>query len=269
MRRAGLQIRSILGDLHLQPVFATDTPTEIGFVDLALFCTKAFSTEAAALQCKALAAANTTVLGLQNGVEAADQLGRVFGSAQVLAGATWISSSIEAPGIIRHISDSRRVVLGELDGRNSQRVNVITPKLAEAGIAAETSSNIHGVLWSKLMFIAAVAGFGSLTRLALGQYRSVPESRKLLRAMMQETAAVAAALGIRLGSDEVDNALQYLDQTRPEIRASMQLDVEAGRPSELDALIGVVVRKGRERGIPTPVTSAIYALLLPVELQAE
>ncbi len=268
IRMSGLLIKSILGDFRVQPAHATDQSSEIGLVELALFCTKAFSTENAARQHKALVGPDTTVLSLQNGVEGADQLGAIIGPQHVIAAATWLSSFIQSPGIIQHVSDSRRIVLGELHGRTSTRVRVIQAAFSEAGISAEISSNIMGVLWQKLILIAAVAGVGSLTRLPMAGYRAVPEARKLIIAMMHETADVAAATGIALDADTVDLALQYLDNTRPEVRASMQLDIEAGRPSELDALIGVILRTGRSHGVPTPVVSTIYSLLLPLELRA-
>lgn len=268
MRTGGLKIRSVLGDFRVQPIQATDQPDRIGDVDLVLFCTKTFAIEDAARQSKALVAPRTTVLGLQNGVEAAAQLGEILGSEHVLAAATWLSSAIEAPGVIRHASDSRRIVLGELDGANSERAGEIQSVFSKAGLVAEVSSNIQGVLWSKLVFISAVAGFGSLTRLPMDAYRGVPAARGLLVAEMQEVAAVATALGIRLEVDAVEKALEYIDAARPGIKASMQLDMEAGRPSELDAIIGVVVRKGRETGTSTPVASTLYALLLPIELSA-
>jgi 2-dehydropantoate 2-reductase len=148
---------------------------------------------AAARQCMPLVAANTAVLSLQNGISAADQLSRILGAEHVLAGATWLSSAVQAPGVIHHVSDSRRVVVGESDGGPSHPLREVVRILNEAGIAAESSSNIQGVLWLKLVFISAVAGFGSLTRAPVGAYRGVPEARQLLIALMDETAAVATS----------------------------------------------------------------------------
>ena len=268
IRENGLQVKSILGDLRVQPALATDQPSEIGPVDLALFCTKAFDTEAAARRSGALVGSDTTVLSLQNGVEATDQLAPILGLQHIIAGATWLSSYVEAPGVIRHVSDSRRIVLGELDGHNSARLHTVQHALSDAGVSAEISSNIRGVLWAKLVLISAVAGVGSLTHLPMSEYRSIAEVRNLITAMMRETSAVAASLGISLEADATAKALHYIDNARPGVKASMQLDFEAGRHTELDALIGVIVREGRAHGIATPIVSAIYALLLPLEIRA-
>jgi 2-dehydropantoate 2-reductase len=124
-------------------------------------------------------------------------------------------------------------------------------------------------LWTKFIFIAAISGVGSLTRLAIGEYREVPETRALLVSLMSEVEAVGRAEGIELDSDAVDQALAILDRAVPSVKASMQRDVEAGRQSELESMIGVLGRKGRELGVLTPAADAVYAALLPLELKAK
>jgi 2-dehydropantoate 2-reductase len=86
--------------------------------------------------------------------------------------------------------------------------------------------------------------------------------------MMRETSAVAAAHAIKLAPDVLQTWLAFMDNVGPTIKASMQLDVEAGRPSELESLLGVIGRKGRERGIPTPIADMLYGSLLPGDLKA-
>jgi 2-dehydropantoate 2-reductase len=86
---------------------------------------------------------------------------------------------------------------------------------------------------------------------------------------MRETEAVARGLGVRLSTDSVEKALAFMDSSGPNIKASMQLDVEAGRRTELESIVGFIGRKGRELGIPTPVADMLYAVLLPVELAAQ
>lgn len=264
----GLQVESPFGDFQIKPARATDDPAQVGMVDLVLFCTKTYSTDEAADQARPLVGPSTTVLSLQNGVDAAERIGSTLGSEHIIAGATWLSSIIAAPGVIRQLSDARRVVIGEPDGRITARVQAAYDAFNGTGVTAELSPNIMGVLWEKLVFIAAIAGFGSLTRLPVGAYRAVPETRTWVLRLMQETVAVAHSHGVKLEGDAAHKALAYLDNARPSIKASMQLDVEAGRPSELDSLIGVIGRKGRQRGVPTPVADMIYALLLPGETLA-
>jgi 2-dehydropantoate 2-reductase len=264
MREHGLHIQSLAGDISIQPVQATDRAADIGPVDVLIFCTKAFSTEAAAAQTVSIVTPDTTALSLENGVEGADQLGRILGMQHVLGAATWISSVLASPGVIRHLSEARRIVLGELDGSDSPRLRAVHRLFEQAGVVTESSSNILGVLWAKLAFISAVAGVGSLTRLPMAAYRDIPETRNLLIGIMHEAVSVAVARGIRLDSDVIASALTYIDHARPGVKPSMQLDVEAGRPFELDAQIGVIVRQGVEYGVPTPISSTIYSILLPL-----
>ena len=109
---------------------------------------------------------------------------------------------------------------------------------------------------------------GSLTRLPMGDYRSVPQARQLLTYIMQEVTALAHAQGVLLDPDVVQKSMDFIDNSAPHIKPSMQLDVEAGRRTELESMIGVIGRKGRELGIPTPAADFVYASLLPVELRA-
>jgi 2-dehydropantoate 2-reductase len=102
----------------------------------------------------------------------------------------------------------------------------------------------------------------------MGDYRSVPEARHLLSSIMQEVESLARAQGIALDDDVIAKTLEFTDNSGPHIKPSMQLDVESGHRTELDSMIGVIGRKGRELGVPTPVADFVYASLLPIELKA-
>lgn len=268
IQEKGLQIKSVFGDFSLKPGAATDKAADIGPVDLLLFCTKTYDTDQAASAARPLVGPNTSILSIQNGVDAAERIGLVLGREHMLAGATWISSAIEAPGIIRQASDFRRLAFGELDGSRSQRSKAIFEAFQKADITVELSDNILSVLWGKFVFIASVSALGSLTRLPVAAYRNVPETRALLAAIMREVEAVARASGIDLASDAVEKALAFIDNAGPNIKASMQLDVESGHRTELESMIGVIGRKGRELGVKTPVADFVYASLLPLELKS-
>lgn len=268
IRQAGLKIKSIHGDFEISPVRATDDPGEAGKVDLILFCVKTYNTEEAAQAILPAVGPQTVVMSLQNGIDAADRIGQVIGMEHMVGGVTWLSSAVEAPGMIRQISQFRRIVFGELAGGLSERIESLQKAFTNTGITVEVTEDIQKVLWTKLVFIAAVSSVGSLTRLPLGDYRSVPESRSLLSRIMTETESVARAQGVRLDEDIVEKWLDFIDTSVPQMKPSMQLDIETGHRTELDSMIGVVGRKGRELGIPTPTVDFAYAALLPLEIQA-
>ncbi len=268
IRRDGLQVKSILGDFTIAPAQATDRPAEIGTVDLALFCVKTYSTDEAARSIQPIIGPQTAVLSLQNGVDAVERVGAILGMEHILGGATWLSSAIESPGVVKQVSQFRRIVFGELDGRITPRAQAILEAFQPTGITVELSQEIQKILWTKFVFIAAASGFGGLTRLPMGEYRAVPETRALIIRLMKEVEAVGNANGANLDADVVEKSLAFIDASAPHIRASMQLDVAAGRQFELEAMIGVISRKGREAGIPTPTADAIYAFLLPINVRA-
>ncbi|MFZ5916754.1 MAG: 2-dehydropantoate 2-reductase [Chloroflexota bacterium] len=265
LRQKGLLVRSVHGDFTIAPAQATDTPAEIGLVDWVLVCVKTPDTEQAAQDIRPLVGPKTVVTSLQNGIDAGERLGAVLGLAHVIGGATWISAAVESPGVIRQFSQIRRVVLGEFDGPISARVRRLAEALGSAAATVEVTDDIRRVLWTKFVFIAAISGIGALTRLEMGDYRAVPETRAVMVALMREVEAVARASGVALAPDVIQQTLAVIDGFAADTRASMQRDVEAGRRSELESLIGVIGRRGRELGIATPVADVVYATLLPVE----
>jgi 2-dehydropantoate 2-reductase len=240
----------------------------VGPVDLILFCVKTYNTDDAAQAIRPAVGHRTVVMSLQNGVDAAERIGKVVGAEHVVGGVTWLSSAVQEPGVIKQISQFRRIVFGELGGGRSERIQSIFEVLNSTGVTVEISEDIQKVLWTKLVFITAVSSIGSLTRLPMGDYRAVPATRDLLSSIMQEVESVARAQGVNLDADVVQKWLEFIDNAAPGIRPSMQLDVEAGHRTELESMIGIVGRKGRELGLPTPVSDFVYASLLPVELKA-
>ncbi len=268
IQKNGLQIKSIHGDFSISPAKAVADPTEVGIVDFALVCVKTYDTESVAQTMLPLIGAQTTVLSLQNGIDAAERIGAVIGLDHVIGGATWISSAVEAPGIIKQMSQFRRIVVGELNGGISPRVEMFVEAFRPTGVTIEASDNIRKILWTKYTFISSASGLGSLTRLPIGEYRSIPETRAMILGLMKEVETVARALEVALDADVVEKSIKFMDDAAPHIKASMQLDVETGRRTELEAMIGALGRKGRETGVPTPIADFIYATLLPVELKA-
>ncbi len=264
----GLQVKSIFGDFHLKPAKAMDDPAQIGPVDLILICTKTYDIDDAVQKIKPIVGKETTVLSLQNGVDAVERIGKVIGADHIVAGATWISSAVEAPGVIKHVSDFRRIVIGELDGHTTPRIQAIYDAFKQTGVTIELSENILKILWTKFVFISSASGFGSLTRLPMAEFRTIPETRALIISLMREVEAVARAQGVALDANVVEQALGFMDNAGPHIKASMQLDVESGHRTEIESMIGVINRKGRKLGVPTPVADAIYALILPLDIKA-
>lgn len=269
IQEKGLQVKSVHGDFAVVPARASDNPAEVGPMDLIIVATKTYHTDEAAQAIKPMVGPDTVVVSLQNGVDAADRIGVVVGMEHLIGGATWLSAAIEAPGAIGQYSQFRRIALGEFNGRTTPRLQSVFDTLHATGATVEVSDNILKVLWTKFVFIASVSALGSLARVPYGGYVHIPQSRAVLMEALGEVAAVAAARGIALDADVVDKTLAFIDASAPSIKPSMQRDVEAGRVSELESMIGVVVRLGTEQGVPTPVMRFAYAMLMPGNLKAQ
>jgi 2-dehydropantoate 2-reductase len=222
----------------------------------------------AAQAIKPMIGRETVVVPLQNGIDAAEVIGGHVGAEHLVAGVTWLSAAIEAPGVVGQYSQFRRIVFGEIDGKMTARLKAIYEALQGTGITVEMSDNILRVLWTKFVFISSVSAIGSLARVSFGDYRNIPEARAVLTDAIEEVAAVARARGVRLEGDVVSKTLEFIDNSAPNIKPSMQRDVEAGRPSELESLIGIVARLGRQTRVPTPVMSLAYGMLKPGDLKA-
>lgn len=269
LRRDGLTVESVSGDFHVQPVQATDEVREIGSVDAVLVCVKAWQVSEAADALGPLLRAESFVVPLQNGVEAAGELGATVGADRVVHGLCRIMSFVAAPGRIRHTGIVPRVEFGERDGRPSARVTALLDAFAKTeGVSASVPPDIAVALWEKFLFIAPVSAVGAVTRMPAGTFRAVPETRALLETAMREVLSLGRARGVALRDDAVARTLAIVDALPAEGTASMQRDILEGRPSELDYQVGGVVRLAAEAGLDVPASRFLYASLLPAERRA-
>lgn len=269
IREAGLKVDSIDGDFVIHPAKVTDDPDSVGAVDVLLVAVKAWQMDVAIEQMKFLVGTSTVIIPLLNGVEAPEQLSAAFGSACVLGGLCRISSFVAGPGHIQHVGMKPYIAFGELDNARSERVNALQKIFAEIpDIVVDVPADIRVAMWEKFIFICAMSGVGAVTRQPVGVYREVPETRAMLYATLKEALAVGRKRGVSLAKNIADVILDKIDDLPDEMMASMQKDVMAGLPSELEAQNGAIVRMGRELGVRTPTHNIIYASLLPMELSS-
>ena len=265
----GLQVKSINGDFTVQPAKATDHPERVGPVDLILCCVKSWQVAEAASAMAAMVGPQTIVIPLQNGVEAHATLSQALGSERVLPGLCKLITMIAAPGRICHLGADPYLAFGEMDGRLSQRAKAVARAFSEAeGITVHLSRNIFAQLWRKFMLIAPWSGMGAVTRMPIGVFRSLPETRSMLVDSIREVYAVARSHGVEIEEKAIAETVDFIDRLPPEGTASMQRDIMEGRPSELEEQSGAVVRYGGKGGVPTPVNRFIYHSLLPLERRA-
>ena len=269
LRSEGLRIDSEENEsILIQPAEATDEPAAVGTVDVVVLGVKAWQVPEAARAMKPLIGSATSVLPLQNGVDAPAQLAEVLGEEHVLGGVAKILAKVDAPAQIRHIGLRPAISFGELDDRRSDRVLALKEILERAQIKADIPDNIQAAMWEKFMLICAASGVGAITRMPMGAIRTVPETRQMLEGVIEEIRTVALARQIPVADDAVDRVMEFFDSLPAESTSSMQRDILAGRPSELAAQNGAVVRLGEESGVDTPLNRFIFYSLIPAELEA-
>jgi 2-dehydropantoate 2-reductase len=269
MQQGGLHIVSPKGDVHLERVEASADPADIGPVELVLVATKTYQIAQAAEQMVPLLGDDTQVLSLLNGVEAPAQLAASLPRGRVLAGLTRIFSHIDGPGRIRHLGFDPYIGFGPASGAPADAAaERVLEAIRSAGVASDIAADIEVALWRKFQLVICPGGVGAVTRAPIGVVRSQPESRALLRAAVEEVQAVAVARGIAMPPSVNDEAMATIDTMPAQGIASMHRDLVEGRPSELDAWNGAVVRLGAEVGAATPVHGFIAGSLVLWERRA-
>ncbi len=262
LRSEGLRLESPLGDLHLQPLQATDDPAAVGPVGLLLVTVKTYQLDAAIAAMAPLLDAGTTVLPLLNGVDISERIAATIGPERVLVGLCGLSSAVAAPGVIRHVTPGEFVRLGEPDGSLTPRAEAIAALLQAAGINALATARIRREQWLKFLVLAPFAGVCSLTRHTKQAVWDDPDTRALLEAAVREVEALSRARGVDWGDDDpTTRTLERIAAMPPHMQPSMALDLQRGRPLELEAITGAVVRMGAETGVDVPVNRCIYAAL--------
>ena len=268
MLNNGLTIESIKGDFTVQPVTVTDDTSQVADVDVVLVCVKAWQVPKAGKAIIPLLGPDTSVVPLENGLEAPSQLSEILGHEHVLGGVCGIFSHIASLGHIRHSGAEPWIKFGELDNHTSTRAQSLLHAFQHAGVTVEIPADINLAMWQKFFFVSAFSGIGAVTRVPVGVFRSQPGTRQMLEGALRECYSIALAQGINLSSDSISHTMAAIDRYSPQNISSLQRDILAGHPSELEAQIGLVVRMGMMLNIPTPIYSFIYYSLLPQEILA-
>ena len=267
MLRDGLRVESINGDFSVYPIQATEDPEQVGTVDLVVIGVKAWQIPTVAARLGPMLGPQTLVLPLQNGLEAPAQLAEVLGPGSVLGGLCAIYSFITAPGCIRHIGIDPWVTFGAMQPDQKDRLPEIESALRQAAITVNIASDIRVPLWDKFL-VLRWGVVGAVCRVPAGVLRSLPQIRGMMDQAGREVLEVADTQGIALAADALQRSSALLDSLPAVATTSLQRDIMEGRPSELDAQAGALVRLGQQVGVATPLHAFIYHSLLPMEMQA-
>jgi 2-dehydropantoate 2-reductase len=262
IRTHGLRVRSAIEGESVVKVTAVDDLAGVAPVDVAFLSVKANDTEAVLERARPAMGPDTAVVSLQNGVQSAAIIERILGAGHAVGGAAYIFAVIDEPGVIAHRLLGR-IAFGELDGRRTPRAERVLGALTAAGIPVELSPDIRRVMWEKYLLICGQAGMTALARTPSSGLRAHEPTWTMYRALVEEVAAVGRAEGVALGPDAVANVMKAAELLAGTSYSSLHHDLVHGKPLELEALHGHLVRLGRRHGVPTPMAFAVYAALLP------
>jgi 2-dehydropantoate 2-reductase len=247
--------------IHLPKVKATDDPATIGKVDMVIFSVKLRDTESAGRQILPLIGPDTGIISLQNGVQKDDMLAPIVGREHLLGGAAYIGVSIARPGVIRKAGTMERLAFGEFDNKMSKRAQAFLDACKAGDVKADMPPDISLELWQKFVVIVTMSSITSAMRSTIGPIRANPNARQFALDLMKEVVAVGRAQGVALEPDFAEKRIGHVDGMSPDMRASMSLDLELGRPLELPWLAGAVVDLGAKKGVATPCCRAVRDIL--------
>jgi len=260
IRQRGLRIISLtLGEVLVPSLAATRLAAEASGVDLALVCVKAHQTAAILDDLATVVGPDTLVLALQNGVEADEFLAARFGTHRVPTAVVYVGSTVVEPGVVSHVANGL-ILLGAARSFDFRRLDALQQALSVTGLPVRVADDIRAEQWRKLIWNASFNPVSALVEQTPGDLLATPPLRALVTGLMREVIAVAQAQGIELNESEIDEQIGWT-QANPAIRTSMEVDRQRGRALETEALVGVVVRRGRDFGVPTPLSDQIYAQL--------
>lgn len=266
IQEKGLEVRTP-EQSFVARVNAAEDVGQFGSVDCALVAVKTYSLAEVAGPAKQLAQRGALVVPLLNGVDIAERLVELgVPQASVVGGLTTISAARVASGVFERRSNFQKVIIGEFPGSGAdpgrrRRIEAIVQAFKRAGVDAQVAEDIRVELWRKFAFITAMAAVCGLARAAVGAVRSAPLGPLLLERAIREVVTVAHAKGIRLADDETERILKFCESLPGGMKPSLLVDVEAGRPTEINELSGTVTRIGRVVGIETPIHDTALAAI--------
>ncbi len=267
MQANGLQIKSILGDFSVNPVRVTDKISELGSADFILLAMKAWQVREVAHDLKGVIREDATILPLQNGVMAFDEITQELGSIYSLKGLCRIFSKIETPGVISHLGFDPVIIFGEPDNKLTDRVKTLKEIFDKSGIKSRIAEDIESELWKKFINICA-SGLLAVTRATYGELREIKETRQMMYRLFEEIYALSQEMGICIESDFISRTMSFVDSFAYDATSSLTRDVWEGKPSEIEYQNGTVVRLAEQYSVHTPVNKFIYECILPMEKKA-
>lgn len=260
IKEQGLRLKDPSGELVVRPDRIVEDLGSAGAIDLLLCCTKSYDLESSIRALSASLTPDTIILPLLNGIDAAERIRSVQPGAKVLQGCIYIVSKRMAPGIVQQSGEFHSLHLGG-DGIAPREAEYLTGLFQRAGVNAVWEENIREKIWAKFSFISPLATYTSAHIVTIGEILGGGEHVNALEKLMLDLGALAQRLNVHLAGDFVEKNFAVMRQLPAAATSSMQADFANGRPTELETLTGVVVKKAAEHSIRLNAYPELYELL--------
>lgn len=255
LTREGARLADSSGRERAFPVRVTRDPRTVRGAKYAFVLVKSWQTERAALQLAECLADEGLAVTLQNGLGNDDILARALGRERVALGVTTTGATLLGPGLVRAGGE------GVVSLEAHPRVSVVEAALTGADFPVEIVADARSLVWGKLVVNAAINPLTALLRVPNGELLNRPSARVMMKALANETAAVASAQRVRLPFANPSEAAELVARKTAANHSSMFQDVRRGAPTEIDAICGAVARAGARHGVPTPVNRVCWQLV--------
>ena len=246
------------------PVDASTQLEAIRGAELVLLCVKSQDTEAAARAVAPLIAAETAIVSLQNGVDNGSVVRSVLPANPVFAAVVYVGTYMNGPGIVRHAGRGD-LVLGAVRGNamraNDEQLAAIASTFERAGVPCTVTTDIDAALWTKLVINCAFNAVSALGRSHYGRMAAEPAVRGVMERALREAVAVGVASGVALDETALLPEMWRIADAMAGQHSSTAQDIAAGKRTEIDALNGVIARRGEAHGIDVPVNRTLHALV--------
>lgn len=261
--RDGLVVTHAAGEWRADVVATTDE-AHVAEADLVLVAVKSHDTDRTMAGVRQHVRKDARILSMQNGVDNAARIARVLDNP-VYAAVVYVGADTQAPGRIRH-NGRGDLVVGlpkpvPRRGDAARDLDAIAALFERADVRCPVSDNIDGALWTKLTLNCAFNAISAIANLPYGVMSRNPDVRVVMEDCVRETVRVARAEGVELADDHLVSAVWKLVDTMPDQYSSTAQDVQRGKRTEIDAINGYVVARGRALGIATPVNRTLHALV--------
>jgi len=258
IKNFGLIVNNTDEDFVVKPTQVIENISEIKDPDLILFSVKTYDTKEVAKELKKVVTANTIIITFQNGIYNDIEISKIIDTAAVYPGLAYVISAKIDAGIISQTGGLKKLIFGDRYNTNNSKLEKVETIFLEAGIDTLISDDIKRDLWGKYIFINAFSGMTALCRSNIGKIRSDKEVYDMYKDCVKESIKVSKKIGVNLPDTIFDDVMNISNNTHPNSKSSLLVDIENKKKTEIDALNGTLFQIAKKYNISVPINRVIY-----------